>query len=392
MKFGLVISVLMHASLMLLAAVGLPDTAPRTEFKEQPLLVDLVDIAEVTTPQEPELAPPLNEQPPPPPKIAMTPPPPPPKLAPPPAEPPAPKLARAEPMPLPMPRLEKRPPKVVRPAKLAMATPPTAPKTPPPPAPPAPKLARVEPMPLPMPRLEKRPPKVERPAKLAMATPPPAPITRPPPVAPPPLPKQAKPSSPPPLPKVPKPPKAKPRPIQAAAPKPKPRPLNKPKPPKKKTFTQTLSRIAALLDKAEKPKESSAKTARQGEPRQQFAAKSPQDATGERQSQLLTMTEVDAIRLQIEKKWNIQAGAQGAEDLIVRIRIFLNPDGSLAKPPEVVNQRQIYASGNAFYRAAAESARRAVNLASPLRNLPPQKYEQWREVTLSFDPREVMNQ
>ena len=38
----------------------------------------------------------------------------------------------------------------------------------------------------------------------------------------------------------------------------------------------------------------------------------------------------------------------------------------------------------------AESARRAVQVCSPLQNLPVEKYEQWRELTINFDPKEML--
>ncbi|PIR33794.1 MAG: energy transducer TonB, partial [Alphaproteobacteria bacterium CG11_big_fil_rev_8_21_14_0_20_44_7] len=46
-----------------------------------------------------------------------------------------------------------------------------------------------------------------------------------------------------------------------------------------------------------------------------------------------------------------------------------------------------------FYRVAAESARRAVldPRCNPLREMPPMdKYEQWRELTLIFDPQDLI--
>ena len=44
-----------------------------------------------------------------------------------------------------------------------------------------------------------------------------------------------------------------------------------------------------------------------------------------------------------------------------------------------------------FYRAAAESAMRAVqnDKCSPLK-LPPDKYDRWKEITLTFDPSKMV--
>jgi hypothetical protein len=49
-------------------------------------------------------------------------------------------------------------------------------------------------------------------------------------------------------------------------------------------------------------------------------------------------------------------------------------------------------SGNAYTRAAAEAARRAIFQCQPYK-LPQDRYSQWREINpLRFDPRQMMNQ
>lgn len=90
----------------------------------------------------------------------------------------------------------------------------------------------------------------------------------------------------------------------------------------------------------------------------------------------------DAIRRQVEDNWNVPVGAADAADLIVEIRITLRSDGGVIRAV-IVDQSRM---SDAFYRTMAESARRAVLQASPLRDLPPEKYEQWREITFTFKP------
>ena len=90
----------------------------------------------------------------------------------------------------------------------------------------------------------------------------------------------------------------------------------------------------------------------------------------------------DAIRRQIEDKWSVPAGAADAGDLAVQIRILLLPDGEVRRA-DIVDKARL---SDTFYRTMAESARRAVLQASPLRDLPPEKYEQWREITFTFRP------
>lgn len=126
-----------------------------------------------------------------------------------------------------------------------------------------------------------------------------------------------------------------------------------------------VDRIARLLSKAE---------------RQPSASSIPAAS--------LTDSEIDNIRHQIERCWSVPSGARDADDLVILIRIFLNPDGTLSKPPSVVNAPS--ARFNAYYQAAAESARRAVLRCTPFSNLPSEKYEHWRELTLEFNPRRML--
>lgn len=97
----------------------------------------------------------------------------------------------------------------------------------------------------------------------------------------------------------------------------------------------------------------------------------------------MTMTELDALRAQIQRCWNPPIGAQGADDLLVTVAMSLNPDGSVSGGPQVLNS-----SSNPFFQAAADSAKRAVLRCQPY-NLPYDKYETWREVRVTFDPRDL---
>ncbi|MEH6477111.1 MAG: cell envelope integrity protein TolA, partial [Sneathiella sp.] len=93
----------------------------------------------------------------------------------------------------------------------------------------------------------------------------------------------------------------------------------------------------------------------------------------------------DAFKQQVQRCWNPPTGSVKAEDLIVRIRIALNRNGTVQGQPEILK------SGNyktRFERIAAESAVRAILSCQPYK-LPIAKYERWRDTTLNFDPREM---
>jgi outer membrane biosynthesis protein TonB len=102
----------------------------------------------------------------------------------------------------------------------------------------------------------------------------------------------------------------------------------------------------------------------------------------------LTMSEIDAIRRQYIDCWNPPAGARNAGDLVVAIHVDFNPDGSVRRADYADMSRM----SDPFYRAAAESALRAVlnPRCNPLKNLPVKKYDLWRSVTINFNPRDML--
>ena len=100
-----------------------------------------------------------------------------------------------------------------------------------------------------------------------------------------------------------------------------------------------------------------------------------------------TISEIDAIRRQVEACWNVPAGAQNAENLVVSIRVWVNPDGTVSKATIMDKSRM---GSEPFFRSAAESALRAVlnPRCSPL-PIPPKKYDKFKELVLSFNPKEA---
>ena len=102
----------------------------------------------------------------------------------------------------------------------------------------------------------------------------------------------------------------------------------------------------------------------------------------------LAMSEIDAIRQQFMQCWNVPAGAKNAHDLAVTLSVHLNSDGSVLGV-ELAEGRPRYYT-DTFFRAAADSAMRAVNRCSPLKNLPTDKYETWKLLELTFDPRDML--
>ena len=181
--------------------------------------------------------------------------------------------------------------------------------------------------------------------------------------------------------------------VAAVQPKEKPLPQKKPppkpalKPEKPDDFLSVLKTVENLKKAAPQEETKPTKTLseevadalkrHQVEPQQKLA----------RLGSSLTMSERDSVRRQIEPCWNVPAGARDAENLVVDIRLRLNADGTVMTAELVDGAR---AARDTFFRAAAESALRAVlnPRCSPLR-LPPKKYEEWKNMVLSFNPRDL---
>jgi outer membrane biosynthesis protein TonB len=98
----------------------------------------------------------------------------------------------------------------------------------------------------------------------------------------------------------------------------------------------------------------------------------------------LTQSEMDALRGQIQRCWNVPAGALEAENLKVSVQFRLDRSGALEGTPQIVEG----GNGGTVERAAAESARRAVLQCAPY-SLPTEKYEAWADVLVHFDPSDM---
>lgn len=101
----------------------------------------------------------------------------------------------------------------------------------------------------------------------------------------------------------------------------------------------------------------------------------------------MTMSEEDALRRQLEGCWNVPFGAKDAQDLRVEIFMVINQDRTL-RDAKIVDQSRY--NSDSFYRAAADSALRAVRnpSCSPFQ-LPADKYDVWKTVTVTFDPSQM---
>lgn len=131
--------------------------------------------------------------------------------------------------------------------------------------------------------------------------------------------------------------------------------------------------IAALLDQRAPSGGGAARSDDQ-------AALGGRQTTGARLSQ----SEIDALKGQIQRCWNVPAGAADAQDLKVSVRMRLDPSGAIDGAPDIIAG----GGGAGVERIAAEAARRAVLRCAPY-NLPADKYDAWADVIVHFDPRDM---
>ncbi len=136
--------------------------------------------------------------------------------------------------------------------------------------------------------------------------------------------------------------------------------------------------IAALIDKS---KEDLAETMK-------ITDKITQSQDNSLDSSGLSLSEEDALKAQIFGCWSIPLGLPFNENLLVRVKLQLKPDGSVIKS-EILDHARMNKPGQGFYKVLAESALRAVRLCQPLR-VPSTGYERWKDLQLNFDAKEML--
>ena len=186
-------------------------------------------------------------------------------------------------------------------------------------------------------------------------------------------------------------------PLPEAKPDPKPKP--KPKEDVKKTTSPNITPrakpstqkplnnndLAALIDRSikETPR---AQTLSKDDLKDKIDKAVARPVASDMATKQASMMLEDAMRRMVEKCWNVPAGAKSSESMIISIRVWLNADGSLSRAPQLMDDSRM---SDSFYRAAAESALRAVRMCAPY-ELPKERYSLWREMILNFDPSDFL--
>lgn len=343
MRQGVVFSALMHITMAVLIIVGLPFVKRPLPPLAPPVVVEILPITENSNPRAGRKHVEKVKRP---------------------------KAAEAETRRSANQKKAKEPPKVKPKPKPVVERPKPKPA-------PKPKVAE-KPKPVPKPKVAEKPKPVPKPKLVEKPKPKPKVVEKPKPV-PKPEPKVAA------LPKPKPKPKPKPEPARKAeTPSPQPRVKAKPKPkPRARPKPKKRMTLAGILDSVDKLKRD-AKVA----PRERTAPNERRGSRFHNPNVDLTRSEYDALRRQLNSCWNFPAGARDSGTLIVEVRLEVNRDRTVRNSQIVDTARM---RRDPYYRAAAESALRAVNnpRCSPLR-LPPNKYRVWRSITVTFDPRELL--
>ncbi len=183
--------------------------------------------------------------------------------------------------------------------------------------------------------------------------------------------------------------------------KPKPDPKDEPKktetkkrspapvPPRK---PEAPDQFASVLKTLEELKTAPAPKKKADEPAEPDFEKLMADALEAEKSRTdigpeMTISEIDLVRQQIHRCWNLPSGAKNAHEMLISIRIAMNPDGTVRTARVLDSSRM---NADPFYRTMAESALRAVlNPRCQPFKLPPEKYDRWQTMKLNFNPKEM---
>jgi len=138
------------------------------------------------------------------------------------------------------------------------------------------------------------------------------------------------------------------------------------------------NQIAALIDKS---KEETAETLKKSNKLTQSSVKTSF-------ANSLTLSQEDALKAQIFGCWSLPLGLPYQENLLVRIKLRLKPDGTVLRS-EILDHARMNKPGQGFYKVLAESALRAIRICQPLR-VPPTGYEKWKDLQLNFDANEML--
>ena len=164
--------------------------------------------------------------------------------------------------------------------------------------------------------------------------------------------------------------------VEKLAEKPNPLPPKRPKHrPEHKQPKFNPDKIAALLDKRDAERNPVA-----GETLNSV----PTLGTARGSAAHLSQSEIDALKARLYQLWNPPVGIQNPAEYVIHIRVQLSRDGRLVGAPMVIT----HGAGHLF-DTARDSAVRALFQGQPFDMLRPEHYETWKDIEITFDPRDM---
>ncbi len=168
------------------------------------------------------------------------------------------------------------------------------------------------------------------------------------------------------------------------------KPTPKPATPKKTTQTNGLQSLLASVEKVRKPANPAPAAETQSSPETGLEVNAGiKGGTGGSRMEALTISEKDLIANKIRECWNVNAGVEGAEEMIIEIKAKVNRDGRI-QDVRVINMKN-----DPVFRSMADSAVRAIHICdnkgseSPFKMLAdkrPEHYSTWKEIHLRMNP------
>ena len=98
----------------------------------------------------------------------------------------------------------------------------------------------------------------------------------------------------------------------------------------------------------------------------------------------LTQGEKDGLKFAIQRCWNVPAGLRDAHELRVTVAAELQADGEVIAGS--IRMIEPAAAPDGRYEAAYRAARSALIRCGPYNDLPRDKYAQWRQIEVVFNP------
>jgi len=106
---------------------------------------------------------------------------------------------------------------------------------------------------------------------------------------------------------------------------------------------------------------------------------------------------IQQLNLSAREKFNIQsqlkrcyqkavAENKSTSEILINVKVMISQDGYLKSNLEEIIDQGLYQSPQgAAYKTAIDNARSAIRFCNPLRNLPADKFDTWKDITLQFD-------